>query len=250
MGGSLAVTIVDPEGTWHKMDRWTNPTSWYFTDTRFLNGDPVLLREYLDTWYEMCQEYDDFHGGVGGAPEPRMATCYCNPDYSSRDLVAPSEYGLVYLDMPNKRFWHMQGYSTYHQISVTRIILDERDWDTTDPEEVAGERAHYESLLPRITIHRTPTDRDTDVDVPVSFASVEDLINHAFQMNKRRDAKGMSDWSYYVLDMTGWDYRVFPDDRDGAVQFQAALVETGYEFSEKELKHWDDFRKLDEDDED
>lgn len=248
MGGSLAVTIVDPEGTWHKMDRWTNPTPWYFTDTRFLNGDPALLKEFLDTWYEMVKEYDDYANGVIGAPEPRMSKTYCNREYSSRDLVAPSEYGLVFLDIPGKRFWHMQGYSSYDRLSITRLLMDEQDWSTLRPEELKAEMAHYESMLPRIKIHTTPIGRGKSNDVPVSFSTVDELVAHAFSIEADHRSRRTSNWSSYELDMSGWDYRRFGDDRAGAAQFKAALTETGYEFSEKENHHWSVFRNYEDED--
>ena len=123
MGGSLAVTICDPEGKWHKMDRWTNATSWTFTDGLFINGDMEVINEYLATWYEMCQEFDDYANGVEGADEPGMSSVYCDPESASRDVIAPSEYGLVYIDFPNKRFWSMQGYTAYDSVSVTKMLL-------------------------------------------------------------------------------------------------------------------------------
>jgi hypothetical protein len=249
MGGALAVTIVDPDGVWHKMDRWTNPTPWHFTDTRFLNGDPAILKPYLDTWYRMVKEYDDFYNGVVGAAEPNMSEVYCNPEYSSRDLVAPSEYGLVFLDIPNKRFWHMQGYSTYHHLDTLKIVRETRDWD--DPawtiDQIAEERLHYESLLPRIETHQTPLSRTKLVDVEVRFASVNELIEHATQMANRKHPRGDIDWSYYILNLPGWDYRPFQMDADAALQFKTALEGIGYQFNQRELDRWNEWISRDDD---
>ena len=103
MGGTLAVTIRDPQGQWHKMARWTNPTPYTFTSSDFLNGGKMLT-EYLQTWHEMCSDFDAW--AAKGSPKEidiGMAEVYCSPT-GSRDMIAPDEYGLVYIDFIKKHF--------------------------------------------------------------------------------------------------------------------------------------------------
>ena len=233
MGGNLAVTIRTPDGKWHKMDRWTNPTPTLFTDGRFLAGDEKMIGDYLNTWYEMCAAYDD---GTYEEHSP-MASVYCNYDYASRDAMAPSEYGLVYIDFVDKKFWHMQGYSDYGTVSNIELT---RSWRQHDAETLDW----INSLLPRI---KSWTKREWNkktkqirfTTTPVSFNKAEELIEHASSFE-------IMDSIDYDLDMSGWDYKSFVDDAAGKKEFLQLLRDAGIEFDSREESLWDSFRNYED----
>lgn len=226
MGGSLAVTICEPDGTWHKMDRWTNPTGHTFTDPKFINGDKEFLDEYLKPWHEMCKDFDK-HRNVDGT-QLAMSEVYCNPHHSSRDKITPSEYGLVYIDFPNKRFYSMQGYTSYDQIATIHASFNA---DNSD--------GYWDRIASRVT-HYEYYDRPNDkmVKTPISFQSGPEVLAHA---------KTVEQFSFgnYILDMGDWDFRDFDDSDAGAQEFFAVLAEF-HDFTQEEIKGWVGFRNYDD----
>lgn len=223
MGGSLAVTIKDPSGELHRMDRWTNPTKYVFTDPTFLSGDLVAIQDYLKTWYEMCAEYDnhDPEQGIG------MAGVYCNPEWSSRDLLAPSEYGLVYIDFPNKLFWAMSSYASYRYLA-TDIVA----WHTAPDDEHPDMMEYYASMFHTII---AVINRKTGESTPISFSTMAEFVAHA-QDTKRISRKDA--WLCYEIGMPpGWDRREYDPNQPGAWQFHDDLS-TIYAFSDAENARW------------
>ena len=231
MGGSIGVTIRTPDGEIHKMERWTNSTYYTFTDPKFMAGDPDTLKEYLDTWYEMCKSYDD---GTYKEDSP-MAGIYCDPD-GSRDKMTPSEYGLVYIDFVNKLFVNMNGYTSYDKVSDAKIqtLIMNRAHDEWD-------RNYLERIYTQIKGFSVfDKDKREYVETPIKFGSVLELAEHA-------DPRRKPDiWSEYNLDMGDWEYISFADDQEGAQEFLALLDERGIELTAEERKGFDQFRVYEE----
>lgn len=227
MGGSIAVTIVDPNGVWHKMDRWTNPTKYVFTDPKFISGDLPTIQGYLNTWYEMCAEYDQQGSKF---TDIGMASVYCNPEWSSRNLLAPSEYGLVFIDFPNKLFWAMSSYASYRYLAVDTVA-----WHTAPDDEHPDMMEYYATMFHTIT---GLVNRKTDETTPVSFSSLAEFVAHSqiTKRNNRNDA-----WLYYEIGMPpGWDRREYDPGGVEARQFYDDLS-TFYAFSTVETARWHEF---------
>lgn len=182
MGGSLAVTIRTKENGLIKMDRWTNPTPYTFIDPDFLNGGETF-KEYRQTWIDMCKAYDNgFH-----EKDYPMAEIYCSKE-SSRDMIAPSEYGIVFIDMLNKYFFSMNYYTSFETLSPLKIRLlssGECDFD----------RDWLGRIMPRIIGRRC---RETKQERKLSFNNIDDLIHHA--------EKEMLFSDVYILDWSGWNF--------------------------------------------
>ena len=217
MGGSLAVSIRDPEGTWYKMDRWTNPTSEVFNDRRFLEGDCNIIKEYLQTWHDMCDEYDEWIA-AGKDPDKMtgMAPVYCNMDYSSRNMMAPSEYGLVVIDFVEKRFWESQYYTTYGNLPVIHIQHHSfnpkyKKWLELNSTRVTG----IHDLTDEGWTNKTPDWETT----PLTFENADQWIAHAKQLDRRN-------FGYYQMDMIGWDFRSYGDDAEDWGKFRDELDST------------------------
>lgn len=209
MGGSLAVTIRDPNGKWHKMERWTNPTHWVFTDQAFVDGDMTFIQQYLDA----------------------------EPEGQDR-LLAPSEYGIVYIDFIKKRFWSMNDYTSYNSISAIKIHRDGRE--TMGP-MTDIDRAYYESLLPRIVGARSWDEAtQSKITEPMTFATLDELV-----------ADASATWDDlcrdYVLDWAGagWDQQEMSCAEPNFERFRA-MVEEDHELTPEELERWSSFRSEEE----
>lgn len=236
MGGSIAVTIRTPDGEWHKMDRWTNATSYTFTDPLFMDGDQETLDNYLKPWYEMCEEFDN---GTFEEKSP-MAAVYCNHEYSSRDKTMPSEYGLVFIDFVNKLFINMNGYTTYDSISDAKVKMLARtisfdQWDRDFLNRVAPRIREYAELDRKNSKKGNLKWNVT----PVIFANADDLIAHSETID-------INAFSEYRLDMGDWKYIELADDNVSSLKFMQALLGDGYELTEEEQEGFRHFRNFED----
>lgn len=233
MGGNLAVTIRTPDGNWHKMERWTNSSYWTFADPRFLAGDSETITEYLDTWYEMCEAYDN---GTYKETAP-MAGAYCSPD-GSRDKITPSEYGIVFIDFINKTFYNMNGYTSYDGMDEVKVKLLARNMDHDD-----FDCDFLERIWPRISALQV-LDRDARglVLEPLRFNSLDELLEH----NKGLD---MAAFARYMFDMGDWKYIDFPDDNKNSLAFMDQLQRDGIQLTEVEQEEFRKFRNYEDEDE-
>lgn len=234
MGGGLAVTIRMPDGTWYKMDRWTNPTPYTFVDPNFLSGGKTLT-DYIAQWTEMCEAYDS---GTYERDAP-MASVYCNREYSSRDLITPSEYGIVFIDFQDKLFLSMNGYASYEAVTAIKIRLMAKTLGDED-------RAWMTRMLSRITGHRDidkaasrKAGHPVWIENKVQFDTIEDWIAHA-------EATDVMNYDEYTLDWSEWSMNEFRDDNDGSLAMLELLEEHGVELSAKERQGFIQFRNYEE----
>ena len=232
MGGSLAVTIRTPDGEWHKMERWTNSSFWSFADPRFMACDNDVVSDYLDTWYEMCDAYDDgsYHETA------QMAGQYCDPN-GSRDKIMPSEYGIVFIDFITKTFYNMNGYTSYDGIDDVKVKLLARNMSFDD-----FDRDFLENIWPRINALQT-LDREQGklVQEPLKFNSLDELLKH-------NAALDMAAFTRYMFDMGDWKYKDFQDDSNGSLQMLAALDADGVELNDEERQGFEKFRVYEDED--
>lgn len=236
MGGSLAVTIRTPDGKWHKMDRWTNSSFWTLGNPKFLEGDATVIKDYLDVWYDMCAKYDN---GTYKTDAP-MASAYCNWDYSSRDKIMPSEYGIAFVDFENKLFINMNGYTHYNGMGTYKVarLINEMQWDEDAKKEL-------DVFAPGITKLRTlnrkaSTGPDNIVwdEIELDFATGDDLIAY----NNTLD---LDSFSEYMMDMGDWEYIELQDDNKSSLKFLQILQERGYELTAEEEDGFKQFRNYD-----
>lgn len=87
MGGSVSVTIREPNGQEHRMLRWTNSMPWAINSVRMLSEkpDPAHLAQYLKNRNEWDEE----------------------------GHLAPDGYGLVVVDFVTHTLLSHQGYTTF-----------------------------------------------------------------------------------------------------------------------------------------
>lgn len=104
MGGSISMTIRMPNGTVHKMLRWTNILPWALTNLSLINKDPAHLTAIMESWLEMRDDYEQ--NKSTGQFKLNMTDVYF-PDSG----LAPDGYGLVVVDLVKNVILTSQGYT-------------------------------------------------------------------------------------------------------------------------------------------
>jgi len=225
MGGSVAVTIRTPDGEWHKMERWTNSAAATFTDPSFLAGDEEFIADYINTWTEMCDAYDNCD--LSNKP---MAEVYCTSD-GARGKTAPIDYGLVFIDFLEKRFWHCQGYSDMQTISLFKIYNAVELQMGQEEDDQWLERV-YKNIV-GIKEEKKIEDKYQPVVTLKRFATLDELKDYA------RDQKTM--FAKFAMDTQGWNFVSYDENQKGIMSFKQDLLDNGYSLSAEEDKMWDDF---------
>lgn len=103
MGGSIAVTLIKPDGEVLKMERWTNTLPDFLNHLDFINKKESHITNYLKEWRKMQKDYQK--NGPDGPFKYEMTDVYF-----PYDLFAPSGYGLIVIDMAKDKIYSCQGY--------------------------------------------------------------------------------------------------------------------------------------------
>lgn len=138
MGGSVAWTLRLPDGTEHRMQRWTNVFSGIDGVTSadaFLMGKPEAIQESLGSWLSMKADWEDNH--ETGKFRENMTSVYAPYPYGLR----PSEYGFFVTDFQNHTIISCQTYTRlfrYHIYAQYMPPGEIKDGDT----DVYGDPLH------------------------------------------------------------------------------------------------------------
>lgn len=225
MGGTVAVTLREPDGKEHRMYRWTNPLPGFVECIHLINKDPEYIQSYLRLWFEMAEDWKK-HKEDEKFEFP-MTACYA--PYPG--LLAPEGYGLVVLDMQKDKILSMQGYSSFGKMDEAALFLSmSPNVFTGDSDEHAPHRRFAELFKAGRVKGRYSYEGK---EVPQGEANVEDLLK---AIRKRKS----SDWVYYELDLSPFTIEDFGDFSDQhASNFKARLIELGFELTDKENDIWD-----------
>ncbi len=116
MGGTVAVTLRDVDGTEYRMNRWTNSMSWGICNAKMFVKDRDHINAYLKQWLELKSDWEANH--YGGNFKYEMTDYY----FPNPGLV-PDGYGLVVVDLMNDTILDMQGYTSFDNIGAASVSL-------------------------------------------------------------------------------------------------------------------------------
>jgi hypothetical protein len=117
MGGSIAVTLREPDGTEHRMCRWTNALPAFVNNMRLVNKDLVHIKKYVARWTEMREDWELNH-------EDKCFEFDMTPVYAPYPYLAPMGYGLVVIDMMKDQLLSCQGYTNLGRFDICGVAMD------------------------------------------------------------------------------------------------------------------------------
>jgi hypothetical protein len=281
MGGNLAITVREQDGTEHRMDRWTNSMPWFIDNIDLVEKKPQHIADYLKTWYDFRKDWEK-HGEAyleahkkGGWEEARKVPFEHNmtPVYAQHTFLAPSEYGLVVVDMVNDKILHAQGYTDFGSISRVSAQIHlgqegEGEFWERHPEHGAAPhcrlREFFEAGRILETFGYVNSEGMTQIkDLADSQALLEYLKGDdpnrqaRFEFNQREDVRDLGweereahpecppiwpdEFANFRLDMSPFEVVRFKEGEEGFRQLKQAIVDLGFVLSEEEEKLWDEF---------
>lgn len=120
MGGSISVTLIEENGTMHKMQRWTNPIPRFMSNMKFFNKDKEHIENYLNGWLPLKEDWEK-NGPNGPFKHPGTR------DFFPSIGLSPDEYGILVIDLQKNKIYSIQNYTDFSQIERFNRELDEDD---------------------------------------------------------------------------------------------------------------------------
>jgi hypothetical protein len=221
MGGSIAVTVRDPNGKEYRMCRWTNSLPGFINDIGLINKDPKHLEEYLEQWKGMVE---DWKSHIKKCKKEDHIDCTfkynMTPVYAPESgLLIPIEYGLVIVDMQNNVILSCQGYSCPGHVHMCF---------NTDPE-----------TLKQINIFATNQRITSCMDF--YHPKVKDLSNKIPKVIEKFMASPLKPRSvFYELTFDLSPYKIIEVEEHNYVALREQVIKLGFKLSDEENKMWDE----------
>lgn len=219
MGGSIAMTLRLPDGTEHRMMRWTNIMPWAFTNLDLVTENPEHLKAFMSQWHEMVEDWDTAQA-AGTEPKFLMTSCY-----APYRLLAPDGYGLVVIDMVNKVILHSQGYSDIGTIFTSSF----HDGEFTDPD---SNKYRFKKLWDAGRIKSIKRWSAEGVSViPVPWSTAEEAVE---ALHSSREWMGD-----FIVDMSPYTVERFPEhNTKEAIRLRERVLSLGFALTAPEEAQW------------
>jgi len=227
MGGSIAVTIREEDGTEHRMCRWTNPLPFVFSG---IFAGEFNLEEYLKIWNEMREDY--LENKDTGNFQHNMTSVYADSPY-----LCPMGYGLIVIDFQKKVIISSQGYTSVDTLPIVSLQYDREHENTGD-----SRWDHFKKLYPDKIIGFTMYDRDNEFKAismelkeqnKIDFAKVEEEF-FVSNREKYRDA-----WMEFIIDTSPFEvFKYKEHDKNSVLEMKEFIKELGFVLSEEEEQYW------------
>ena len=147
MGGTIAMTIREPDGTEHRMARWTNPIPDFINNLGFINKDPEHLAKYQSQWMGMRKDWLDHIATCTNMTHGDCKFLYpMTPCYAPTSELAPDGYGLIVIDMQKDVIISCQGYCAIGNFLLGKYISGNEEWEWAQNLLDAGKILSVESM--------------------------------------------------------------------------------------------------------
>ena len=235
MGGSVAVTLREPNGTEHRMSRWTNALPWFVNNMKFVTKDPLHIKDYMARWNEMRADWEK--NKDTGKFEFPMTT-----SYAPHTDLAPDGYGLVVLDMMKNEILTCQGYCKFGVIHTVSIALDSNQSTIRDSLDREEDREHVIAKKffddGRATVQKfvkAPLQkRGRLIDTDIGYDKLMEMVKeHGEEYYKHPDIK---------LDFSPFKIKEYREDT-GWLKMRTDIEKLGFKITDEEDKMWNEWIK-------
>lgn len=216
MGGSVSVVLREPNGTVYRMNRWTNILPGTLTDPRLYSKDAeetaAWLREFMHSYELMKADYEKH--SADGQYELNMTEAYF-----PWDSAVPLEYGMVFIDLLDRRIASMQDYCIE---PAAMLVLSPASQDNM--------RQNLIGLIKADVVQQFRVNRE-------SFAfgdrPVEQILDQLFASREILQSS-----AYFPLTPRDFDVESVAMTADGALLMYSMLDKAGIIDRERDNREW------------
>lgn len=249
MGGSVGLTIREPNGQEHRMCRWTNIMPSILNNLRLVNKDSTYVQDIVKMWYDMRKDYEAHK--TNEKFENNMS-----PIYAPHPFLAPCDYGLIVVDIAKNQILDYQGYCGLGKISSVSIRSD-----ITENKD-GGHTLLYigpESQRPKQVGIKKAFDSDDEYSSAIRFKrfydagrvtqAVDERTGQAIPLN----GKSLDDIAEMIMSRQYYDFpldispfqitRYHEHNPEDARKMQSRIEELGFKLTDQEKSVWDEWVK-------
>lgn len=229
MGGTVAETIRKEDGSIIKMARRTGAYNHMFFSKEFNNGEiDKAVTEHIDIFMEMKE---DFESG-----EPYKYEM--SPVYGGFTLLAPVDYGLVVIDIKNKKIHSMQDFDNPGFIYMIKLS------ESMTFEQKILDSYNFLIENNKLLIYNNEELLGDCIQVfgkDASISTVQKIINDAYSSSDIKRKFKHEELFYLRIMPDGlkdFEFILYDDSEKELLKYATNLVSDGFEFSEEEINTW------------
>ncbi len=247
MSGIVGITIRDLEGKVHRTCGLTDQLDRTVNDMRIVNQEmPDPVKEYLSGWERIKKKYLE---ALSHGQDPTLES-YGHAKYA---VLAPVDYGLLVIDMQQKRVYNHQNYTGIGYRSGVNInegvedILtfcgfEDEDLDNseyrieaynaTGEDAVEFEAVRFKQFLDAGRIKRVYHPTNGEIDIRgMSLKEIDAIV---------KDRK--KSFVKFELDLAPYSVTHYTARFKGeAIRMREGLLEAGFTLDSSERKMWDEW---------
>lgn len=224
MGGVIGFTLRQEDGKEYRMSRWTNWTPWAIDNIELVRKSPKHIEEILQEWKEDAS-----------LPEGKKSWVYRYP------FLAPSDYGLVVVDLLNNKILDCNGYHRFGETNISALSLElmTNGIDAFLDEKKGYDAARFyhffkENRIKDALLWDVENKKFVSYGRDINQLSLEEFVDLISQ------DKSPLKYARFMLDMSPFEVLTFPESPKGFADFRQAVLDLGFVLTEEEKKLWDE----------
>lgn len=253
MGGNIGIIVKKSDKEQIPMDRWTNVMPYHFSQINLYQGNlEQWYDEFTQSWQNMKNDYE--RNKDTGNYEENMT-----PVYFPHTLNVPSEYGLIAVDMVNKKIYSSQDYCTIGALNIHRYY---NDHDEQEKLREFFENGYIKELHYYIPDINNPNAQYIEQSTDISSLSWKDLALFLDEAKKSEKQKFISEgfaikfthpllshissesFSIYNASLpinSGWEFIVYHDRSLGLLKIKKEMEKDGFIFTTEDNYGWQEY---------
>lgn len=242
MGGNIGFIIKKENGEQIGMSRWTNIMPHFFKNINlYLGNTSAWYDEFACEWLKMKDDYEK-NKDTGDFKLNMTPVYFPNPTQS------PDEYGIVVVDLQNKKIYSSQDYTNVGSLAFYHMWSGYGD----NEEDEALIRQYFEHGLIKEIGYYDRTKRSYE-KMDISGVNVDDIIQLLqeavdHQVNKfshplfaHLSKKDLDMYSSHFLINSQWQFTTH-DDRDiGVLKVKKEIDANDFIFTEQDNTAWKEY---------
>jgi hypothetical protein len=240
MGGVIGFTLREENGTEYRMSRWTNWTPWAIDNINLAHKSPEHIEAILNQWKTQM-----------ALPEDQRHWAYCDP------FLAPSEYGLVVVDLMKNKILDCNHYHRFGTIFRGTLDLDlhektlkgfEKAISMQDTNLYSFWQFYKEKRIKDFELYN-PETGPYSYGKDINSFTVKDFVDlFSIQWNIRQVDEPPNPllYGHFILDMSPFEVVRFDESAEGWTKFRQAILDLGFVLTDEEEKIWEERIKEDQ----
>lgn len=254
MGGYVGVIVKKENSEQVAMNRWTNVMPYHFTNIDlYLGNTDRWYKEFAQEWQGMKEDYEK--NKDTGNYEHNMTS-----SYFPHDTASPREYGLIAVDLKNKKIYSSQDYCAIGVINLYKLYseYDENNNRLLDKELL---KSYYDNgFLKEFSYYDTESKKNKSADISaLSFDELVAVFEEIKEQSRRWEAENeeksyfshpslknvnKTDCDLYSVSLpinSDWEVVTYISRSLGVLKIRQEMENDGFIFTQEDNNAWKEY---------